>query len=205
MAARLAQSGINVLVGSRDVVKAEHTVDELRDKWGDRLVGRLRPVDNAAAAERPDLVVLATSAEATVLTAIEHRARIRGKTVVSMANGMRKVDGGFSPVISPLGSIAQEVAAAAPEAIIVAAFQHLPAPHLNDPEHKLGDDVLVCSDDTDARKRVEELITHMPNLRAVDAGPLGNASALEALTAVLVTVNIRYKTHAGLRLTGIDP
>jgi NADPH-dependent F420 reductase len=204
LAARLADNGVDVLLGSRDAAKAEVTVKELRDKWGSR-VDRLHPVDNATAAERPHLVILATSAEATVLTAIEHRVRLNGKTLVSMANGMRRVDGGMAPVISPLGSIAQEVAAGVPEATIVAAFQHLPAPHLNDPDHPLGDDVLVCTDNADARKEIEALVACLPDLRAVDAGPIANAAALEALTAVLVTVNIRYKTHAGIRLTGIGP
>jgi len=202
-AARLSAAGVEVFLGSRDAAKAERTVQELRDRWGAR-ADHLKPVDNGSACD-PDIVVLATTADATVLTAIEHRARLAGKVVVSMANGMRRVDGGFAPIISPLGSIAQEVAAGVPEATVVAAFQHLPAPHLNDPDFPLHDDVLVCSDDADARRSIEGLTTRLHNLRAIDAGPLANASALEALTAVLVTVNIRYKTHAGLRLSGIGP
>lgn len=204
LAARLAAAGTSALLGSRDAARAEAVVKELHDRWGDAMA-RLTPVDNATAAADADLVILAVSAEATVLTAIEHRARLAHKIVVSMANGMRKVDGGFSPVISPLGSIAQEVAAGVPEATVVAAFQHLPAPQLLDLDHELADDVLVCSDNVEAAKAVHEIVTTIKHLRPIDAGPLGNASALEALTAVLVTVNIRYKTHAGIRLTGIGP
>jgi NADPH-dependent F420 reductase len=202
LAARLAFGGTRALLGSRDLARAEAAVKELHDRWGDSM-GNLVPVDNATAASDADLVILAVSAEATVPTAIEHRMRIAGKIVVSMANGMRKVAGGFAPVISPLGSIAQEVAAGAPEARIVAAFQHLPAPHLLDLEHPLEDDVLVSSDDDGARQAIHDIVECIPHLRAIDAGPLANASALEALTAVLVTVNINYKTHAGLRLTGM--
>jgi hypothetical protein len=204
LALRLSQSGVDVLVGSRDITKAQRVVGDLRAKWGDA-AAHLEPVINADAVKRGELIVLAVSAEATVLTAIEYRDVVAGKVLVSMANGMRKVDGGFAPVISPLGSIAEEVAAVCPEAIVVAAFQHLPAPHLVDLDHALGDDVLVCSDDDQAKKAVGGLVACLPSLRAVDAGPLANASALEALTAVLVTVNIHYKTHAGIRLTGIGP
>jgi len=203
LAARLAKAGEHALLGSRDAARAEGVVKELRDRWGDGM-DALEPVDNATAAEDADLVILAVSAEATVVTAIEHRIRLGGKIVVSMANGMRKVNGGFAPVISPLGSIAQEVAAGVPEAHVAAAFQHLPAPHLLDLDHALDDDVLVSSDHDDARQAIHDIVDRIPDLRAVDAGPLANASALEALTAVLVTVNIRYKTHAGLRLTGLD-
>jgi NADPH-dependent F420 reductase len=87
---------------------------------------------------------------------------------------------------------------------VVAAFHHLPAKELGDLSHPVDADVLVCTDDAEAGQVVNELIAKMPGLRAVDAGRLASAGAIESFVAVLIGLNIRYKTLASVRFTGLD-
>ena len=91
-----------------------------------------------------------------------------------------------------------------PAARIVGAFHHLPAGPWGDLDHQLDADVLVCSDDRSAAKEVVALIDRLPGLRGIDSGSLSAALAIETLTPTLLEINRRYKTHASLRLTGID-
>ena len=87
---------------------------------------------------------------------------------------------------------------------MAAAGHHLPASDLEDLDESLGADVLVCSDHPEATGAAMALIASIEGLRPLDAGSLAQAAAIEAFTAVLVTVNIRYKAHTSLRLTGLD-
>jgi predicted dinucleotide-binding enzyme len=86
---------------------------------------------------------------------------------------------------------------------VVGAFHHLPAEQWGDLDHPLDADVLVCADKRSDAREVVALVDRLPGLRGVDAGGLGNALAIEALTATLIGINIRYKAHAALRLTGL--
>jgi hypothetical protein len=86
---------------------------------------------------------------------------------------------------------------------VVGAFHHLPAGPWSDLDHPLDADVMVFSDDREARARVVELVDRLPGLRGVEAGGLGSGLAIEALTPALLEVNRRYKTHAAIRLTGL--
>jgi NADPH-dependent F420 reductase len=104
------------------------------------------------------------------------------------------------------GSAAEEAAGLVPTATVVGAFHHLAAPLLLDPEADLShEDVLVCGDDADAKARVMALAADVTSGRAVDAGRLRLAAQLEPLTAVLISVNKRYKTRSGVALTGLAP
>jgi NADPH-dependent F420 reductase len=200
MAARLASVGHDVIVGSRDQAKSEAVVDELRARWGDRVDG-LTAGTNEAAADA-ELVVLATVWDAAVATATDHAGQLAGKPVISMANGLVKDGRQFVPVVSPAGSIAAEVQAVAPEARVVAAFHLVPAAALADLDHHLTSDVLVVGEET-ARATVLDLIDGIPDLRALDAGPLANALGIETFSAALLTVNLRHKGEGTLRLEGI--
>jgi predicted dinucleotide-binding enzyme len=94
---------------------------------------------------------------------------------------------------------------AAPEARVVAAFHLIPASELGDLDHPLRTDVMVAADDDTARGEVMDLIDAMPGLRAFDAGSLANAMGIEALTAALITINIRHKGQASVHLSGVEP
>ena len=106
-------------------------------------------------------------------------------------------------LIPPRGSCAAGVQAALPGSLVAAAFHHLPASEMEDLESGLQADVLVCSDHPEATAATLGLIQQMKGLRPIDAGSLNQAAAIEAFTAVCITVNIRHKVHTTLRLVGI--
>jgi NADPH-dependent F420 reductase len=202
LAARLAAVGFSVIAGSRSQERCDAAVAELRARWGDR-VASLRPATNDVAAAEGDLVVLATQWEGLVDTARQHADALAGKVVVSMGNALTKQGKGFAAIIPEGGSLALQVAAVAPGARVVAAYQHLPARELGDLDQELHGDVLVAGDDAEAVAEVGQITAKIPSLRPVEAGPLVNAAGLEAMTAVLLTVNIRHKTHSMVQILGI--
>jgi NADPH-dependent F420 reductase len=180
-------------------------VDSVKAKWSE-LNLPLEAGDNEAAS-RCDVVVLATPWDGAATTAQEHIELLKGKVVISMANALVRVGHEFQPLLPPRGSVAAHVQAAVPECRVVAAFHHLPAKelgHLGDP---IDSDVLICSDDAEATQIAMDITSHIPGCRPLDAGELSNATAIEAFTAVLLQLNVRYKTRVAPKLTGIkkDP
>lgn len=205
VAARLASIGHSVVIGSRSADRAEEKAREVRDAWPDlRLDLRGGTNDDAAACE---VIVLATPWDSAATTAREHEEALRGKVVISMANALVRVGSEFQPLVPPRGSVAAHVQVAVPGCRVVAAFHHLPAKelsHLGDP---VDSDVLICSDDKAALEVVSAIVEKIPGCRPLDSGELSNATAIEAFTAVLLQLNIRYKTRVAPRLNGIkgDP
>jgi len=202
VASRFASVGVEVVLGSRVESKAAAVVEDLRKRWPDRELA-LRAGDNRAAA-RADLVVLATPWEGAVTTVKELAAELSGKIVVSMVNAMVRWGDRFVPLLPSTGSVAAAIAVALPASRVAGAFHHLPAGKLADLGSEMQADVMVFSDDRRATDEVITLIKLVPGLRGIDVGGLGSALAVEALTAALVEVNRRYKTHASLRVTGIE-
>ncbi|MEY3680504.1 MAG: NADPH-dependent F420 reductase [Ilumatobacteraceae bacterium] len=201
LAARLASIGYSVVIGSRSRYKAMEARDEQIGRFP-QLTGLLDCGDNAAAADC-DVIVIATPWDSAATTAQENAAALRGKIVISMANALVRVGGEFQPLLPPRGSVAAHVQAAVPECRVVAAFHHLPAKelgHLGDP---IESDVLICGDDPDALSTVASIVAKIPGCRPLDAGELSNATAIEAFTAVLLQLNVRYKTRVAPKLTGI--
>jgi NADPH-dependent F420 reductase len=202
LATRLASVGIEVIVGSRDQSRAESVCQSIRDRWPD-LDLPLKGAINAEAAQA-DVIVIATPWDAAASTAASVADQLDGKVVISMANALAKVGNEFEALVPPRGSVAGHVQAETPKACVAAAFHHLPAKELADIGHPLEADVLVCSDHPKATATTIDLVSRMPDLRGLDAGSLANATAMEALTAVLLQLNVRYKTRAGIRITGVD-
>ena len=205
LAARLASIGYNVVIGSRSSERAEEKAKEIRDAWP-ALNLPLRGGSNEESAAC-DIVVLATPWDSAATTVREHAAALRGNVVISMANALVRVGHEFQPLVPPRGSVAAHVQAAAPDCRVVAAFHHLPAKelgHLGDP---IDSDVLICSDDKEAIETVSEMVRRIPGCRPLDSGELSNATAIEAFTAVLLQLNVRYKTRVAPKLNGIkgDP
>ncbi|MFM8600681.1 MAG: NADPH-dependent F420 reductase [Actinomycetota bacterium] len=205
LGARLASVGYEVVIGSRSRYRAMEAVDGLRSAWPDLNLS-VTAGDNVEAASC-DVVVLATPWDSAATTAQDNIEHLRGKVVISMANALVRVGGEFQPLLPPRGSVAAHVQAAVPECRVVAAFHHLPAKelgHLGDP---IDSDVLICSDDADATRTAMDIVAHIPGCRPLDAGELSNATAIEAFTAVLLQLNVRYKTRVAPKLTGIkkDP
>jgi NADPH-dependent F420 reductase len=205
LGARLASVGYEVVIGSRSKYRALEACDSVKAKWPD-LNLNLHAGDNDAASAC-DVVVLATPWDGAATTAQEHINLLAGKVVISMANALVRVGHEFQPLLPPRGSVAAHVQAAVPQCRVVAAFHPLPATelgHLGDP---IDSDVLICSDDPEATRIAMEITAHIPGCRPLDAGELSNATAIEAFTAVLLQLNVRYKTRVAPKLTGIkrDP
>jgi NADPH-dependent F420 reductase len=158
--------------------------------------------DNEAAADC-EIVVIATPWDSAASTAQENAAALEGKIVISMANALVRVNKEFQPLVPPRGSVAAHVQAAVPGCRLVAAFHHLPATELGDIDEPIDSDVLICGDDADAVKQVSAIVSNIPGCRPLDAGELSNATAIEAFTAVLLQLNVRYKTRVAPKLTGI--
>lgn len=198
---RLASVGYDVVIGSRSRERAVDVVAQEVAKFPD-LSNRLEAGDNAAAADC-GVVVIATPWDSAAATVQENEASLQGKVVISMANALVRVAGEFQPLLPPRGSVAAHVQAAVPGCRVVAAFHHLPAKELGHLGSPIDSDVLICSDDDAALRDVAEIVSRIPGCRPLDAGQLSNATAIEAFTAVLLQLNVRYKTRVAPKLTGI--
>ena len=190
VAARLHESGLDVIVGSRDVERAAATALEL-DCVGEA---------NGDACADTDFIVLAVNAEGALDTARELREAIGETPVLCVASELRFSKQGVLPSLDAL-SLAERIQAelAGP---VVAGLHSLAASSLAS-ESPLDEDAFVCGDDADAKALALDLAERLTAGRALDAGPLASARALEGLTAVIVNLNKRYKGHAGFRVTGL--
>lgn len=203
LAARLASVGLEVAVGSRSADRAGEVVAEIKARWPGHELAMEGAVNEAAA--KSDMVVIATPWDSAAATAGAVASQLSGKVVVSMANALAKVGRELQPLVPPRGSVAAGVQAEVPEALVAGALHHVPARELGDIEHPVACDVLVCSDHRQALEATTELVARIPGLRPLDAGSLSNAAAVEAFTAVILNLNIRYKVRATVRLTGAGP
>jgi NADPH-dependent F420 reductase len=205
LAARLASVGYTCIIGSRSKYRSMEIRDQLIAKWPE-LSERLECADNPGAAAG-DIVIIATPWDSAATTAQEFEDLLAGKVVISMANALVRVGHEFQPLVPPRGSVAAHVQAAVPRCRVVAAFHHLPANELGHLGSPIDSDVLICSDDPAATLIVADIVSKIPGCRPLDAGELSNATAIEAFTAVLLQLNVRYKTRVAPKLTGIrsDP
>jgi hypothetical protein len=201
LAARLASVGFDVIVGSRSKYRAMEVVDTLLAQWPDRNL-TIGAGDNAQAAGC-DVVVIATPWDGATQTAVSVEEHLRGKVVVSMANALTKLGKEFQPLVPPRGSVAASVQAAVPHCKVAAALHHVPAKELGDLNHPIESDVLICSDHESAVVLTSEIVDKIPNMRPLNAGELAMATPIESFTAVLLQLNMHYKTRVALKLTGI--
>ena len=190
LARRLVAAGFEVVIGSRDAERAAEAAAS---------VGAAGAT-NAEACRAADLVVLATKADAAVETARDLRDAIGTTPVLSVAAELAFTPAGVLPTPEAT-SIAQRIQDEL-DAPVVAGLHSLAASNLGADEAP-DEDALVCGDDPDAKALALEVAERLTTGRAIDAGPLASARALEGLTAVIVNVNKRYKAHAGIRVTGV--
>ncbi len=197
---RWAAAGIPVVVGSRDVVRAAETADDLAEATG----GDVRGLANADAATAGDVVIIAVPWDGHADLVRSLARPLAGKLVVDCVNplGFDK-QGPFALDVAD-GSAAQQAAALLPESTVVAAFHHVSAALLDDSSVDSVDiDVLVLGDDREATDLVRALADAIPGMRGIYGGRLRNAGQVEALTANLIAINRRYKAHAGIRVTDV--
>jgi len=202
LAARLADVGFETIIGSRSKYRAMEIRDKLCETWRDRGL-QIGAEDNAGAASA-EIIVIATPWDGAAETALSVAKQLRGKVVISMANALARVAGEFQPLVPPRGSVAASIQAAVPGCKVAAAMHHLPAKELGALDHPIDSDVLICSDHPEATKVTADLCRKIPGIRPLDAGELSNAAPIEAFTAVLLQLNVRYKTRVAVKLTGID-
>lgn len=200
VAARLADAGYTVVLGSRGIERAQEAVRELCASWGLRRIDTLRAGTNERAASC-DVVILGSSAEHTIAAARTHAEALSFKPVLSMSAAMQKGQRGMNAAMSvQYSSIAQALQAELPDSLVSASLHHVAAGTLCDPLASVDADLFVCGDTDEAIDAVSPLLDAISDGNVIDAGNLENAVALEAMTAVLVTANIKSKAHSSLRL-----
>jgi len=199
LALRWANAGYQVTIGSRSVDKAALTAREINETVRHDAVVAASYRDAAAAAP----IVLLTVPYAAQRTTVEEvRDLLAGKILIDTTVPLvpPKVARVQLPASGSAVAAIQELLGSAVR--VVSAFQNSPALLLLDLAHVVDCDVLVCGDDVAARETVIQLIADI-GMRALHAGPIVNSAATEALTSVLISINARYKSHAGIRITGL--
>ncbi|MGW5093088.1 NADPH-dependent F420 reductase [Streptomyces nodosus] len=196
LAYRLARVGQKVIIGSRAAERARAAAEEI----GHGVEG----ADNAEAARRSDLVIVAVPWEGHGDTLRSLRAELAGKLVVDCVNPLGFDKKGAYALKPEEGSAAEQAAELLPESRVAAAFHHLSAVLLQDPGvEEIETDVMVLGEERADVEIVQALAGRIPGMRGVFAGRLRNAHQVESLVANLISVNRRYKAHAGLRVTDV--
>jgi 8-hydroxy-5-deazaflavin:NADPH oxidoreductase len=206
LASRWAHAGLRVIIGSRDQNRARTTAQELSGRLGSDAV--VEGMENSAAVRATDIVVLAVPFEGQAAILKQLRNHFRPGTVlvcatVPLASGVG--DRGSRVLGVWQGSAAQAAADMAPQGVaVVGAFQNISA-SLLETDLPVECDVIVCTDHEKAKEVAYELARKIPGARPLDGGKLENSRIVEQITALLITLNIRHKSHsAGLRITGIE-
>jgi 8-hydroxy-5-deazaflavin:NADPH oxidoreductase len=196
LALRLARAGVPIVIGSRDAGRAAEAAAKVRRQVP---AAEVEGLENAEAATRGRVVVLSVpfSAQRDNLQTLAE----------GMSAGQILLDATV-PLVK--GRLVEDASGAAnarellPDQVeVVSALHTVSAVKLNDLEHGLDEDTLVAGDSDDAKHEVAALLLRIPGLRPVDCGPLANAWIVEKLTPLLISVNKRYKAHAGIKLTGL--
>lgn len=196
LAHRLAKAGQRVVIGSRSAERAEAAAAEL----GHGVEG----ADNTECARRSDVVIVAVPWDGHAATLTSLRAELAGKLVVDCVNPLGFDKKGAYALKPEEGSAAEQAAALLPESRVTAAFHHLSAVLLQDPDvETIETDVMVLGEVRADCEIVQALAGRIPGMRGVFAGRLRNAHQVESLVANLISVNRRYRAHAGVRLTDI--
>ncbi|MGW7524007.1 NADPH-dependent F420 reductase [Streptomyces sp. NPDC054783] len=196
LAYRLARAGQKVIIGSRSADRAQAAAREC----GHGVEG----ADNAEAARRSDIVIVAVPWDGHGDTLKALRDELAGKLVVDCVNPLGFDKKGAYALRPEEGSAAEQAAALLPDSRVAAAFHHLSAVLLQDPEiEQIDTDVMVLGEERADVEIVQALAGRIPGMRGVFAGRLRNAHQVESLVANLISVNRRYKAHAGLRITDV--
>lgn len=197
LARRFAMAGYTVVIGSRDPERAQSIAADLP--------GDVRGTDNGACAEAADIAIIAVPWSGHADTIAPLSEALAGTIVVDCVNPLGFDERGAFALPVAEGSAAQQAAALLPRSRVVAAFHHISAVLLLDESvDEVNADVLVLGDDREATDAVQDLAAAIPGMRGIYGGRLRNAGQVEALTANLISINRRYKAHAGLRVTDIE-
>lgn len=206
LALRWARAGEHVVIGSRDEQRALASADKLQKDVGGNC--QVSGAENLQAVAGADIVVLTVPFQAHAATIRHIKPGLKpGSVLIDASVPLATAIGGKATQTLGVwdGSAAQQAETTLKGAVsVVAAFQNVSADLLND-DRDIESDVIICTDDPKAREIVTDLVHQIPGLRALDGGALENAHIVEQITALLITLNIRHKSHsAGIRITGLD-
>jgi NADPH-dependent F420 reductase len=209
LALRWARAGFEIVIGSRDAERAKAAASEMRVTLAGLGASDI-VIDGAAnadAAANAQVVVLTVPFAAQIGTMKEISQRLApGSLLIDVTVPLEPAVGGKPTRMLGVwaGSAAEQCRELAPESVqVVSAFHNVGAAALADLTHEVECDIIVCGDDKNAKERVRPLIVAIPGCRYVDGGALANSRTVEAVTALLIGMNIRHKTHTGIRITGI--
>lgn len=205
LAARWAATGEHIVIGSRDANRADETAKLLRARIGSG--ARIGSAENASAVEQSEIVVLTVpfSGHAALLKQLKPHWK-PGQIVIDTTVPLAAAVGGSPSRMLNVwqGSAAQQTRELVPASVAVAAAFHNLSAELLAKEGPVDCDILVCSDDDEAKRVASELAAKIPGARALNGGKLENARIVESITALLIGLNVRYKVHtAGIRVTGL--
>jgi 8-hydroxy-5-deazaflavin:NADPH oxidoreductase len=198
LALRLSAAGHAVTLGSRDGERAQRAAEQLSGRSRTRVSGS----ENPAAAAGADIVILTVPYSVQRATVEAVLTELQGKVLVDATAPLMPPKVGTVQLPAGRSAVAAIQQLAGETVRVVSAFQNVSAQHLNELDHEVDCDVLVCGNDRDACDVVIGLCSDI-GLRGFYAGPIENSAAAEALTSVLITINRRYKiAGAGIRITG---
>lgn len=198
---RLALAGHDVMLGSREAARAQEAADRVaaRAQGGSIRAGR-----NEDVATRADMVFVTVPYEGQRPVLESVAGALSGKIVVTtvVPLGIDAAGTTFLPIEA--GSAAMEARETLPRSRVVAAFQTISAHDLLNPNKRIDSDVVVCSDDEEAKAAVSSLAEEIPGIRAVDGGGLRNAVFVEHITPLILNLNRIHGGRAAIRLTGLE-
>ena len=205
LAQRWARAGESVVIGSRDGERAKAAAAQIAEKAG--ALGSVEGVENGVAVKMCDIVVLTVpfSGQAELLKQLKPAFR-PGTILIDATVPLAAAVGGRPTRVLGVwqGSAAEQAQEMVGKNVVVAAAFHSLSATVLAGDGEVDCDVIVCSDDDRARQVASQLASKIPGVRAVDGGKLENARIVEAMTALLITLNIRHKVHgAGWRVTGL--
>jgi NADPH-dependent F420 reductase len=204
LALRLGRAGVPVLIGSRDAQRAE----EAAERAGQRVPhGSFTGLQNAEAARRAEILILSVPFRNQSETMTNLKGALRdGQLLVDATVPLAAAVSGKATRTLGVwqGSAAQQAQEMAPAGVnVVSAFHTVSAPLLGNLEHELDEDILICGDRREDKRKVGQLVERIDGLRAVDCGPLELARIVEQLTALIISINVRHKARAGIKITGL--
>jgi 8-hydroxy-5-deazaflavin:NADPH oxidoreductase len=204
LALRLGQQGVPIVIGSRDQQRADEAAGRAREQVPD---GSFEGAENPDAVKDTPIVILSVPFrnQSENLANLKH-VLSPGQLLVDATVPLAAAFGGKATRTLGVwqGSAAQQAAEMVPEGVnVVSAFHTVSAAHLSELDHELDEDVLICGDRRDDKARVAELVDLIPGLRPVDCGPLEMARIVEQLTPLIISINVRNKVRAGIRITGL--
>ncbi|ABL80341.1 reduced coenzyme F420:NADP oxidoreductase [Nocardioides sp. JS614] len=206
---RFARHGHDIILGSRLAERAEAAAAQVAGRLASVTgAGAVRGATNADAVTAAEVVLLAVPYDGhdALVASLATTGGLASKTVISCVNPLVFDERGVRGRVigNGEGSAAESCAEIAPEATVVGAFHNVAAPMLWGEEEFLDEDVIVVGDSTEGKKVAMELAVSVTGRPGVDGGKLRLARVLEPFTAVLISINRKYKTHSGIRVTGLN-